>query len=189
MATKQLNSRIQWKRDTSANWESNNPVLLDGEIIIVITNAGETRFKVGDGVKTYTQLPFQDEAVRALITDLSEEVDTKLTTPSGNTGQVIGYVSNNVVGAIDLPNSGIKNISATLTASSWNTEGSYVYQQINCDEMTEDSVPFITPQYTVLTDEQNQDWSKIVYVQSFSGYCRIYASSAFNNNINIVISY
>lgn len=101
MATKQLNSRIQWKRDTSANWEANNPVLLDGEIIIVTTNAGETRFKVGDGVKTYTQLPFQDEAVRALITELSATVDTKLTTPNGTAGQLLGYTADNVVGAVD----------------------------------------------------------------------------------------
>ena len=57
------NVRIQTKRDTASNWELNNPVLLNGELIIVDTNAGSTRFKIGDGKKTYTQLPFQDEAV------------------------------------------------------------------------------------------------------------------------------
>lgn len=69
MASKELKTRIKWRRDTSANWTSNNPVLLDGEIIIVNTDAGETRFKIGDGIKTYTQLPFQDEAIRNLIND------------------------------------------------------------------------------------------------------------------------
>ena len=44
MANKELNSRIRWKKDTSSNWTSNNPVLLDGEIAIVVTNANETRF-------------------------------------------------------------------------------------------------------------------------------------------------
>ena len=55
MATKTLASRIKMKRDTSANWNTNNPILLNGEIIIVDTEAGETRYKIGDGVKTYSQ--------------------------------------------------------------------------------------------------------------------------------------
>lgn len=66
-----LNTRVKWKRDTSANWTTNNPVLLDGEIIIVDTNAGETRFKVGNGTSTYTQLPFQDEYVLNQIPNVS----------------------------------------------------------------------------------------------------------------------
>ena len=74
MATKQFNSRIQWKKDTSANWTANNPVLLNGEIAIVVTNAGETRFKVGDGTSSYTALPFQDEAIRALISSAQSSI-------------------------------------------------------------------------------------------------------------------
>ena len=58
-----FNARIQTRRDTASNWETKNPVLLAGELIIVTTNAGDTRFKIGDGVKTYTQLPFQDETL------------------------------------------------------------------------------------------------------------------------------
>lgn len=57
------NVRIQNKRDTASNWETNNPVLLSGELIVVDTDAGDARFKIGDGVKTYTQLPFQDESL------------------------------------------------------------------------------------------------------------------------------
>lgn len=64
---KTLNARISWKRDTSANWTSQDPVLLNGEIIIVDTASGETRFKIGDGTKKYSQLPFEDEAIRNLI--------------------------------------------------------------------------------------------------------------------------
>ena len=69
MASKELKTRIKSRKDTSANWTNNNPVLLDGEIILVNTDSGETRFKIGDGIKTYTQLPFQDEAIRNLIND------------------------------------------------------------------------------------------------------------------------
>ena len=78
MATKQFNSRIQWKKDTSANWTANNPVLLNGEIAIVVTNSGETRFKIGDGTSAYTALPFQDEAVRALITAADDKIDAHI---------------------------------------------------------------------------------------------------------------
>ena len=74
MAVKQFNARITMKRDTASNWEQNNPVLLDGEIIIVDTASGEVRFKIGDGTKLYKQLPFQDEAVRALISAKEDEI-------------------------------------------------------------------------------------------------------------------
>ena len=67
MAQKVINARHQLSRDTSANWTASDPVLLDGEIIIVDTDAGDVRYKVGDGTKKYSQLPFDDEAIKALI--------------------------------------------------------------------------------------------------------------------------
>ena len=73
--TKTFSTRIKSKRDTSANWESANPVLLNGEKIIVDTSAGEVREKIGDGVKTYSQLPFTDEKIRGLITEKADEVE------------------------------------------------------------------------------------------------------------------
>lgn len=63
-SSKTFKTRIKQKRDTSANWESKNPVLLNGEVIIVDTANGETRTKTGDGTKTYTQLPFDDEGTK-----------------------------------------------------------------------------------------------------------------------------
>ena len=78
MATKQFNSRIQQKKDTSSDWTANNPVLLNGEIAIVVTNSGETRFKIGDGTSSYTALPFQDEVVRALITAADDKIDAHI---------------------------------------------------------------------------------------------------------------
>lgn len=74
MAIKYFNARINMKRDTASNWEQNNPVLLNGEIIIVDTASGEVRFKIGDGTKLYKQLPFSDEAVRALISAKQDEI-------------------------------------------------------------------------------------------------------------------
>lgn len=56
MATKKLDSRIQNKYDTEQNWTTNNPVLLNGELIIVSKEDGTIGFKVGDGVKKYSEL-------------------------------------------------------------------------------------------------------------------------------------
>lgn len=76
MANKTFNTRVKNKRDTSANWTSKDPVLLDGELIIVDTASGETRFKIGDGTKKYSQLPFQDEILRNSKVDLDAGVYT-----------------------------------------------------------------------------------------------------------------
>lgn len=84
MANKEILARVKHKRDTSSNWTQNNPVLLNGEIILVDTAEGELRAKVGDGVKTYTQLPFSDEALRSLINNNKVTVDDVLSTDSTN---------------------------------------------------------------------------------------------------------
>lgn len=51
MANKTLLAQIKQRSDTAANWTAKDPVIGDGELIIVTTNAGEKRFKVGDGRK------------------------------------------------------------------------------------------------------------------------------------------
>lgn len=53
-----LHARIKNKRDTSSNFELNNPVLLNGEIVIVDDSSKGIRVKVGDGVNAYNDLPF-----------------------------------------------------------------------------------------------------------------------------------
>lgn len=66
MANKTFNTRIKNKIDTYANWIDKDPVLLNGEIAIVVIPAetgavqGEpvTLFKVGDGTKNFSQLEF-----------------------------------------------------------------------------------------------------------------------------------
>lgn len=56
--SKTIDTRIRHKKDTSANWESNNPVLLENELILVEMNDGEIRIKIGDGISAYSDLPF-----------------------------------------------------------------------------------------------------------------------------------
>lgn len=61
--TKTIQATVKNRTDTAANWTQKNPVLAKGEIIVVQTSAGETRLKIGDGVKTFTQLPYTDEQI------------------------------------------------------------------------------------------------------------------------------
>ena len=77
MASKNIKTRIKHKRDTSANWTKNDPVLLNGEVVIVDTANGETRTKTGDGTSKYSALPFDDEAIKNLINNKVEKVTGK----------------------------------------------------------------------------------------------------------------
>ena len=58
---REVQTRIKMKKDFDINWETNNPILLDGEMIFVVTSSGDTRTKVGNGINRYNDLPFTDE--------------------------------------------------------------------------------------------------------------------------------
>lgn len=66
MATKTFNTRICNKIDTFANWTKNDPVLLNGEIGIVVVPASTGAvqqepailIKIGDGIKKFSGLAF-----------------------------------------------------------------------------------------------------------------------------------
>lgn len=76
--TKTIQATVKNRTDTAANWTQKNPVLAEGEIIVVQTSAGETRLKIGDGVKTFTQLPYIDEQI----------YNNVVTSVNGQTGDV-----------------------------------------------------------------------------------------------------
>lgn len=86
----ELKARLRLKRDTSSNWTKNNPVLLNGELIIVDTDSGEVRSKIGDGVKTYTQLPFNDEALKAYVDASKIGIETPQTANADEL-RTVGY--------------------------------------------------------------------------------------------------
>lgn len=70
------NVRIQHKKDSAENWQSKNPVLLLNELIIVETEDGDCRIKIGDGVHAYSDLPFADQLLR-------DEVESKVSKEEG----------------------------------------------------------------------------------------------------------
>ena len=125
MAGNTFNARLKNKRDTSANWTQSNPVLLNGEIILVDTAEGELRAKIGDGTKTYTQLPFSDEYVRALIDERAPlENGTYIATASSSDG--VAYTAT-VPGITELKNGVsfimIPAVKSTTTLPTINVNG------------------------------------------------------------------
>lgn len=60
-----LTVKIQLRRDTAANWTANNPILSAGEVAftsdVFYTGTDQQRFKIGDGVQTWTQLDYVPE--------------------------------------------------------------------------------------------------------------------------------
>lgn len=58
--SKTLKARLIMRKDTEANFESADPVLWDGEEILVVCADGKIKRKLGDGVSRYKQLPFSE---------------------------------------------------------------------------------------------------------------------------------
>lgn len=68
-----MTSRLQIRRDTQANWNSVNPVLLAGEIAYE-TDTGQ--IKVGNGSSTYVQLRYATRAATATSTSFTSNNPT-----------------------------------------------------------------------------------------------------------------
>lgn len=87
MSIIQLDSRIQMKQDTEANWTSNNPVLLNGETVISLQSGGAVRKKTGNGTSHYNQLNFDDEYA---LNNTTQQINTHNTSsnPHANMGWV-----------------------------------------------------------------------------------------------------
>lgn len=91
MAEKTLKTKLKLRYDTLANWGTNDPVLLKGEVALVevpnavdpIHNAPTVVYKVGDGVKTFSQLNYG----AALSADVYSWAKAA-TKPSYNAGEV-----------------------------------------------------------------------------------------------------
>ncbi len=73
MADVILSSKIQIRNDTQSNWITNNPILLKGEIGIEID---KNKFKIGDGINTYTQLKYANGGEIAVKTKDPDSTDT-----------------------------------------------------------------------------------------------------------------
>jgi hypothetical protein len=104
--------RIQFRRDTTANWTSINPILLQGEFAYSL----DTGFaKIGDGSSTWSQLTY--------FGGTGPTGPTGIVGPTGSTGPSVsvlgstGYVFSPGASGIGFTGSGISDITS---------EGNYV---------------------------------------------------------------
>lgn len=99
--------RIQFRRDTTANWTSINPILLQGEFAYSL----DTGFaKIGDGTSTWSQLTY--------FGGTGPTGPTGIVGPTGSTGPSVsvlgstGYVFSPGASGIGFTGSGISDITS-----------------------------------------------------------------------------
>ena len=153
MANKTFNTRIKHKRDTSANWTSADPVLLNGELIIVDTASGEMRFKIGDGIKRYSQLPFQDEMLRNSFADT--------------------YATSAALQKM------LPKVTTITLGSTWIGSTSPYYQDVSLSCCTETSIVDLQPTPDQLTAWQDEGWAFTTL--SGNGTVRVYVTGGKPN--------
>lgn len=119
--TKTIQATVKNRTDTAANWTQKNPVLAEGEIIVVQTSAGETRLKIGDGVKTFTQLPYTDEQIyNNVVTSVNGQTGDITTNSVEYTSQILTdaqkkQARENIDAASDFVVNGTPNQGGTVT--------------------------------------------------------------------------
>ena len=92
MSGKIFNTRVKNKRDSVSNWTDKNPILLDGEVVVVDSTDGEGRFKIGDGTKHYSELPFQDEYLQNEINNKAA-IEAGVYTAVASSSDGVAYTS------------------------------------------------------------------------------------------------
>lgn len=76
MAEKRERTRIENIKDTTANWERANPILLNGEIGIEVKPNKQVAMKIGDGITHWKDLDYVNSlTVKEIETLLSKKVD------------------------------------------------------------------------------------------------------------------
>ena len=123
---KTFNTRVQQKIDTENNWIAQDPVLLNGEIVIAKTEFDEMRIKIGDGTSTFSSLPYIDDTVNnsLLLHTLNKNNPHNVTAQqigaevSGSAASALAeaksYSDNNLTEAKSYTDSAIGNINSIL---------------------------------------------------------------------------
>ena len=82
------------RRGTTEQWESSNVILYEGEIGIEKSNDGYTRFKIGDGVSKYNQLPYANTPHQSLVDYAKKtEIPTKVSQLQNDSGYLTEHQS------------------------------------------------------------------------------------------------
>lgn len=84
--------RVKHLRGTLAQWQANNLTPAEGEIVIELSTTSASLIKIGDGVRSYAQLPYAsaiDLEARALIQTLQGQVSQIAATVANTAATVI----------------------------------------------------------------------------------------------------
>lgn len=138
MSIIQLDSRIQMKKDTEANWTSNNPVLLNGETVISLQSDGTIRKKTGNGTSNYNQLNYDDEYA---LNNTTQQINAHNT--SSNPHANMGWVDADYISGLNLmPKSG-GTFTGTVKAGGASYESPTTYLLRNTRLASSDTTPTV----------------------------------------------
>ena len=88
----QILTRIVVRNDSSANWESNNPVLLKGEMGVA---TDLNKIKIGDGFKTWKELSYSGISMDEVLDAVPRDTYTVLTNTENKTdAEMLAGVTN-----------------------------------------------------------------------------------------------
>ncbi len=118
-----MNQTIKIKRGNKASLPSN---LNDGEFFL-IKDEGKLIIKNNDKIIEFvnsSELQLLVSQLNSLVdttntisenvANLNNEIDLKLTSPSGNKGQILGYIDTNLIGAVDAP---LENVNIIVSSN------------------------------------------------------------------------
>lgn len=136
MATQTMNVKILQVTNTTAQWAGITDVLSKGLLAVEFTTDGKTKIKVGDGVKTFAELPYIECATDITLYYTKVETDAKIDEKIASLGNVMNIkgVKDSIA---DLPKEGNKagdtwfvkpeKVSETYAEYIYTTEGEWEY--------------------------------------------------------------
>lgn len=146
---------------------------------------------------TGTDIIYPQTKAEAVFTSdnksVEAELKTKLTTPSGNVGQLLGFTASGI-GAVDAPKSGScydKSFTGTL-GTTWQGSSAPYYQQFTIADMKNTMCPLVFPQWSSIppNDAQTKAWGTISSaIESFDGYVRFYSQTKTTTAVNFILYY
>ena len=132
----------------------------------------------------------------AVFTDSSKTVESalqeKMDTQTGTQGQLLGFIANNVVGAVNAPDSKSyynRRYNGTLETSGWvKQSNSLYYKQVTIAGMTSSQYPIVMPVWTNNRTNEQSAWNSLnAEVESFDGYVRFYAKTPITTAVGFVL--
>ena len=107
MANQTMNVKILQVTNTTAQWAGITDVLSKGLLAVEFTTDGKTKIKVGDGVKTFAELPYIECATDITLYYTKTETDAKIDEKIASLGNIMNIKGvKDTVG--DLPKEGNK---------------------------------------------------------------------------------